>query len=408
MDAPEPPLARQISLYAVIQAILAHGPTSRTDLARRTGLSRQTISEVVYELETAGWLKPQGRTSGKPGRSAVVYEIDGRAGLAAAIDLGGTKLNVAIGDLVGNALAESLVPTDPRGGLHVVDQIATQVETLADQLDVTTRELRIAVLGTPGVFQSETTRIDFVPNIPGLGDIDVPAQLRRRLGVPVLIENDVNLAARGEQWRGHGAGIDNFVFIAFGTGVGMGIIADGHLLRGARGAAGEIGYLPLGGDPYDPRGFALGTFESAVGSAAIAERYAGFGGQHGLTVRDIFAALDSGNPAAIATVEETARLMAVAIAAVGAMLDPEVVILGGSIGLRSELLDAIRHYLPRCTPTPPRIEASVLGNRAALIGALGVAVERMHDDLFGVGGLPVRPILASVRKPAPLGTPTEH
>ena len=81
-------------------------------------VSRQTISEVVYELETAGWLKPQGRTSGKPGRSAVVYEIDGRAGLAAAIDLGGTKLNVAIGDLVGNALAESLVPTDPRGGLR--------------------------------------------------------------------------------------------------------------------------------------------------------------------------------------------------------------------------------------------------------------------------------------------------
>lgn len=407
METPDPPVARQISLYAVIQAILAHGPTSRADLAKRTGLSKQTISEVVFELETAGWLKPQGRTSGKPGRSAVVYEIDGRAGLAAAIDLGGTKLNVAIGDLVGNALAESLVPTDARGGLYVVDQIAAQIETLAGQLGVTTRELRIAVLGTPGVFQSETTHIDFVPNIPGFGEIDVPTQLRQRLGIPVLIENDVNLAARGEQWRGHGAGIGNFVFIAFGTGVGMGIIADGHLLRGARGAAGEIGYLPLAGDPYDPRGFALGTFESSVGSAAIAERYAGFGGRRGLTVRDIFAALASGDAAAIATVEETARLMALAIAAVGAMLDPEIVILGGSIGLRSELLDAIRRYLPRCTPTPPRIEASVLGNRAALIGALSVAMERMHDDLFGVGGLPMPPVLASARRPAALGVTAE-
>jgi predicted NBD/HSP70 family sugar kinase len=400
MDSAEPPVARQISLYAVIQSILSHGPTSRADLAKRTGLSKQTISDVVLELETAGWLKPHGRTTGKPGRSAVVYEINAAAGLAAAVDLGGTKLSVAIGDLLGNALAEATVPTDTRGGTYVVEQVAAQIEVLTTQLSVSARHLKIVVLGTPGVFHPETAHIMVAPNIPGIDEVDVPGLLSERLGVPVIIENDVNLAARGEQWRGHGTGVRNFVFIALGTGVGMGIIADGHLLRGARGAAGEIGYLPIGGDPYDPRGFTLGTFETAVGSAAIANRYVGFGGRRGATVRDIFAALEAGDAAASATIEETARLIAPAIAAVTATLDPDIVILGGSIGVRPELIEAVRRVLPRCTPSPPRVEASVLGSRAGLVGALGVAVDRMHDALFGVG-LPATPLLAPSARSEP-------
>lgn len=384
-DPAEPPVARQISMNAVTQAVLASGPTSQAEIARLTGLSKQTISEVVRELTSAGWLRPRGRTVGRPGRSAVTYEFDGSAALAAAVDLGGTKISAAVGDLLGAIVAETSEPTDPRGGMHLVAQLGTIVDGLAAKAGVATRELKLAVLGTPGVFQSETGHIGIAPNVPGLDTIDFRGLLSQRLGMPVIIENDVNLAARGEQWRGHGAGIRDFAFIALGTGIGMGIIADGHLLRGTRGAAGEIGYLPLGGDPYDPRGFALGTLESAVGSVAISRRYAGFGGRDGATVREVFAAFGAGEPAAIATIEETARLVAPAIAAVGAVLDPEMVILGGSIGVREELIAAIRRVLPRCTPYPPRIEASVLGSRASLIGALGVAVSRMHDDLFGVG-----------------------
>jgi predicted NBD/HSP70 family sugar kinase len=407
MDSTEPPVARQISLYTVVQSILSHGPTSRADLAKRTGLSKQTISDVVLELETAGWLKPHGRTMGKPGRSAVVYEINAVSGMGAAVDLGGSKLSVAICDLLGNALAETTVPTDTRGGAHVVEQVAAQIERLASQLGASAKQLKIAVLGTPGVLHPETAHIMVAPNVPGLEDVDVPRLLTDRLGVPVVIENDVNLAARGEQWRGHGAGLHNFVFIALGTGVGMGIIADGHLLRGARGAAGEIGYLPIGGDPYDPRGFALGTFEAAVGSVAIASRYAGFGGRAGATVREIFAALEHDDTAARATIEETGRLIAPAIAAVGAMLDPEMVILGGSIGIRQELIGAVQRSLPRCTPRPPRVEASILGSRAGLVGAIGVAVDRMHDTLFGVG-LPASPLLAPSPRPKQPGVALAH
>jgi len=379
------PIARQISTRAVMQAIRADGPTSRADLAKRTGLSKQTISDVVRGLEEGGWLVPLGRTAGKPGRSAVTYEINGSAGLAAAIDLGGSKVDVAIADLRGEIVAETVEPTDARGGAHVVDQLARLLETLMDGLGRTAGDLVVIVLGVPGVLHPETGRITVAPNVPGLDRIDLRALLAERAGAPVIIENDVNLAARGEQWRGHGAGLEDFVFIALGTGIGMGIIANGQLLRGRNGAGGEIAYLPLGGDPFDPRGFRLGSFEDAVGSVAIAARYAGYGGAAGATVRDVFAALEQGEAAAVEAIGETARLLALGIAAVHAVLDADAVILGGSIGARPELLTAVRAVLPRCTPTPPRLELSALGSRAALVGAIGVAVARMHDDLFGVG-----------------------
>ncbi len=379
VDTADPPIARQISMNVVTQVILARGPASRADLAKLTGLSKQTISEVVRRMEGEGWLRPLGRTSGRRGPSAVTYALNAGAALAVAVDLGGTKTAVAVTDLVGTILAETVEPTDPAGG----PAIAAQIAGIVKSLELKGRP-RLAVVGAPGVLHPETGRIDVAPNIPGLAEIDLRALLAEELGAPVIIENDVNLAARGEQWRGHAAGRRNFVFIALGTGIGMGIIADGHLLRGARGAAGEISYLPLGGDPYDPRGFALGTLETAVGSVGIARRYAGFGGRPEATVRDVFAGFAQGEPAAIATIEETARLVAPAIAAVAATLDPELVVMGGSIGTRDELVDAVRRFLVRCTPYPPRVEASVLGGRASLVGAISVAVARMHNDLFGI------------------------
>jgi len=229
-----------------------------------------------------------------------------------------------------------------------------------------------------------TGHINAAPNIPGIDVIDLRKLLAERMGLPIVIENDVNLAALGERWRGHGVDVGNFAFIALGTGTGMGIVANGAILRGARGAAGEISYLPIGGDPFDPGGFTLGTFETAVGSVAMTRRYVGFGGRQGATVADVFAAYEGGEDCAVAAIEETARLTALAIAAIGATLDPELVIMGGSIGARPELVEAIRRYLPRCTPFPPRLEISQFGNRAALIGGIGIAVDHMREDLFGV------------------------
>ncbi|MGR6468076.1 ROK family transcriptional regulator [Rhizobium sp. PAMB 3182] len=383
-NAAERPVARKISINAVMRTILEHGPQSRTSIAKLTGLSKQTISDVVRDLEDDGWLTPVGHIEAKAGRNALSYEINHRAAFAVGMDIGGTKIAAAITDLSGNILAETVVPTDKRGGEHLVAQLENVVTDLMAEADAPRSKLSIAVLGTPGFQQPGTGHIEIAPNIPGLDAIDLRGLLSARLGIPVEIENDVNLAACGEQWRGHGMQVDNFAFVAFGTGIGMGLIANGKLVRGARGGAGEIAYLPIGADPYDSRGFLLGTLETSIGSVAIAERYHGFGGKEGHTVRDIFSALQDGEQAAIATLEETARIAASALAAIGAILDPQLIVLGGSIGSRQELLDAIRRHLPRCTPLPLRLELSQFGSRAALMGAVGVATNRMHETLFGV------------------------
>jgi predicted NBD/HSP70 family sugar kinase len=221
-----------------------------------------------------------------------------------------------------------------------------------------------------------------VPNISGLEDIRIAAWFHQALGLPVVIENDVTVAAKGELWAGAGADFDTFVFMAMGTGIGLGIVSEGRLVRGARGGAGEIASLPIGGDPFDSRTFSSGALESAVSSAAIVQRYRAAGGSGAETVIDIFDRLNAGDPIAAAVIDEVARLVALAVVAVSAVIDPEAVITGGSIGSRPELVERLRAALKRCARHPVPIRVSALGPRAALAGAIGTALDALHETLF--------------------------
>ncbi|MCP3382161.1 ROK family transcriptional regulator [Bradyrhizobium sp. CCGUVB4N] len=368
----------------VIERLLRDRAVSRAELSRSTGLSKQTISEVMRDLERDGWVREDGQIQGSVGRSAVTYALRPDAAFVLGVDLGGTKLHVALADLQGEIVAESIESTSGDGGAAVVAQIGRMQESLLQRASVPAQRLRGGVMGSPGIIDPASGSIVFAPNIPGLDSLDVRAALRERLGIDVAIENDVNLAAIGEHWRGNSRKARSFAFIALGTGIGMGIFSDGYLVRGARGAAGEIAYLPLGGDPYDSRGLRLGTLETAVGSVGIVERYLGLGGVPGGTVRDVFDRLETDEAARIA-IDEVSRTIASAILAVHSILDSEIIVMGGSIGARPELKLRIDEYLGRCMREPVRIELSALGNRATLIGAVGSAIDLVHRSLFGIG-----------------------
>lgn len=370
---------------AVLRTILTSGPISRTEVAQVTGLSKQTISDVVRELCLDGWISEFGRTDGRPGRSAITYAINRKKSFAASIHLGGSKIIAAITDLLGTVLAELSAPTDPRGGVHLVDQFIEMLETLTGEAGISLGDLFVIVLGTPGVLDPGTGHIDAAPNVPGIDSMDIRGALSKRLNASVLIENDVNLAALGEHWKGHGRGKDNFAFVALGTGIGMGIIGNGALLRGKRGASGEIAYLPVGSDPFDPRNFSKGALESSVGAGPILQRYRTLGGDNSASISDVFGAFQREESAAIITLQEVARHVCLGISAVVAVLDPEVIILGGTIGVRPELVALIRDYLPRCTPFSPAVEVSQFGSRASLIGGLSMAVNTMQRELLGLG-----------------------
>jgi predicted NBD/HSP70 family sugar kinase/biotin operon repressor len=383
-DTPSSPVARQQSIRLVIERLLRDGSVSRAEIARSTGLSKQTISEVMRDLERDGWVVEDGQIQGSVGRSALTYALRPDAAFVLGIDLGGTKLHVALADLRGAIVTESVEPTTADGGAAVVAQIGRMADALLARAGVAQQNLRGAVMGSPGMVDPKSGGIVIAPNIAGLDSLDVRATLQARLGVEIAIENDVNLAAIGEHWRGNSRTVQNFAFIAVGTGIGMGIFAGGHLVRGARGSAGEIAYLPLGGDPYDARALRLGTLETSAASAGIAARYVGLGGAPGTSVRAMFDRLET-DAAARITLDEVGRVIASAILAVHSILDPQIVVMGGSIGARPELKRRIEAHLKRCMREPVPIELSALGNRATLIGAIGGAVDLVHRTLFGVG-----------------------
>lgn len=290
-------------------------------------------------------------------------------GFVVGIDLGGTQLRVALADLAGRIVDEADEPVDPRGGLPLIERIgALAAGMLAKRV---TGALRGAGLAVAGVPHPQTGAVLLAPNLPGFDTIDVRAEAARALGCAVSVENDVNMAALGEQR--HGRGSDDFAFVAYGTGIGMGLVSDGRLVRGGRGAAGEIAWLPVGADPFDVRSHAHGSLETAIGSQSLLARYRERGGE-AEDVRALFGAVGAGDAAAAAVVDEAARLLALGLLSVRAVADPERIVLGGSIGVRPELLDRIRHWLARAGAADLPVEASALGSRAALAGAVDLAL----------------------------------
>lgn len=389
---------RLASEYRVLGALLAQTAASKADLARITGLSKSTVSGVVDGLERSGVLIQDSLAVGAIGRPSLLYTLHPAVGHVVGIDLGGTKLLAGLSDLRGELLAEIELPTCRGPAAELIDQITGVVERLAREADLDAASLRALAIGIPGIYDPNGDAITDAFNLPALGEVRFGATLRDLLGIPVEIANDVNLAALGEQARGHARSLDSFVTLAIGTGVGMGIVIDGQLVSGRRGAAGEVGHLPIVvADPFDARHRAAGGPLEAVASgpaiAARAREIRAASPTSSLpeepTTFDVFRAAADGDAAARAVVDEEARAIALAIASVGAVLDPELVVLAGGIGAQPVLLEPVRMYLAGLLPDPPEVAPSELGTEASLWGAIEAALRIARDELLlGAGKEP--------------------
>jgi predicted NBD/HSP70 family sugar kinase len=263
--------------------------------------------------------------------------------------------------------------------VYVAEQIATCADKLAQAAGIEVTQARHVMIGIPGAIDPRTERVSLAPNIPGLQDFDILGYLRGRFGPQVAIENDVNLAMLGEQALGCASECRNAAFIALGTGVGLGLLIDDKLFRGARGSAGEIADLPIGHDPTSGNLPATGAFELEVGSVAILDRYRRQGGTAAATVRDMFKLLEEGDELAASVLDTTARWVAVAVVTLQSLLDLELIVFGGSIGVRPELYERVRRALPALFSRPIAIAPSRLGRRAGLIGAVCAATQALRQ-----------------------------
>jgi predicted NBD/HSP70 family sugar kinase len=318
----------------------------------------------------------------------------------AAVDLGGTKLRVAIVDLAGSVIAEAVAPTHPEGGQYVARQIGDLVAAAVKEGHVDRKKVRQTVVGCPGVPDQVTGAVRYAPNIAGIDSFDFRAAVAEATDTQVVLENDVNLAVLGEQWLGAGQGIDHLAFIALGTGIGAGLIVNGALLRGASGAAGELGYLPFGADPFEAESLRVGAFERVTATHGMRSTYKIATGK-ALDVPSIFSAAAEGDAAAQAVLDGVARQMARAVATLGAVISPETVILGGSIGARPEIIAATKAELARCFPFPIHVVPSMLGDHAALSGAVAIGLTELHTALFAQSS-PGATVTLPVPKPGPM------
>jgi predicted NBD/HSP70 family sugar kinase len=378
-----PSLLRAINARTILELIQRTSPVSRAQVARDSGLSKPTVSLGLAALLEAGLVREVGRSSGSRGPSAVLYELNPEAGWVAGIDVGRHWLRAALADITGTVVARREERAKVSSARTLIGQIGAIAHALAADAGTRWDRVNQVTVGSPGVFEPTRGAVVLAPNLPGWGRHGLVEALLDELGSCVGVENDVNLAAVGERAHGHGREVANFGFLSVGTGVGMGLVLDGKLYRGSSGSAGEVGYLPVGADPYDRQVRRRGAFEEATGGAGVvrAARDAGMTGP--LTPKKVFALARRGDPAAARVVEGEAARLALGLAVVTAVVDLELVILGGGIGGNADLLlEPIERELRALSPLRPRLVASALGDDAVLEGAVATALAAAQDRLF--------------------------
>ena len=384
-----PSLLRAINERTLLEYLRSHQPTSRAQLARVTGLSKPTVSQALAGLEDAGLVRAVGRSiSSRGGRVAILYEPDPRAGYVVGVDVGRGWVRAAIANLAGDIIARIDTPNDAQSASALVALLSNLARNVAAEAGISWSKVVHAVIGTPGVFDEQSKRVLFSSNLPEWGRHGLVTELQAAFGLSLSLENDANLAALGERSFGWGSTANTFVYITIGTGVGMGIVINGALYRGARGAAGEIGFLPFGlNEVVDEAGEIsesyLGMFEEATSAEGIVRQARDLGLPASLSARQIFDAAQQGNEKALALVEQEGYRLALAIAVITAVLDPELIVLGGGIGQRGELLlPPLEGRLKQLTPLRPPIVASKLGDDSVLLGSIATALEIAHDLVF--------------------------
>jgi predicted NBD/HSP70 family sugar kinase/biotin operon repressor len=383
----------ETSQRAVLAALLGGAVMTRPELAAGTGLSRPTISGAVRRLVEAGLVVDGGVRRGRRGRVPTYYRLAPSSGYVVAVDIGGDNLRVAAADLGGAVCYQRTEPTGASGAGRIAARAARLVDGAVHSAGERYGPLRRVGVSAPGVIHADRRTMSVAHNLGEDGTFDLMTPLEARIGAPVLLDNNVNLAALGERWRGHARGVATFAFLAVGAGIGMGLVHNGEVLRGAHGAAGEVAYLPLPGSvpPAQRVGHGRQPLAGEAGGygvlAALHARRS-WPGQRPATVKELFEQAAAGVPAARELVEAEARQLGLTVVSACAVFDPELVVLGGGVGSNPLLLPTVRETVTAHVPFPPRIETSALGGAASLTGALFVALDAARADLLGGTGGP--------------------
>jgi predicted NBD/HSP70 family sugar kinase len=381
-----PSLLRAINDRAALELLLEQGPLSRSQLGGLTGLSKPTASQLLARLESAGLVVPVGTTAGRPGPGAQLYEINPEAAFVAGLHVNPFRIRVAVADITGQVVAEYRHPTPGRQAAGTVERVAEAIDAAVAAAGLERGALKQVVIGTPGALDATTGKLRYAPHLPGWHSPRLLAELNEGLGVPVALENDVNLAAVAEQRVGQAVGVDNFVLLWVEDGVGAAIVLGGKLHRGHTGGAGEVGYMPLPGAPLvkNVRRENSGGFQQLAGAPAVLA----LAKEHGIPARTapeaVALAVKAAERGDGTVLTALAHRLATGLAAIVAVVDPELVLLSGDIPQAGgEALRAlVQEELTGLAVPRPRLLITTVEGPPVVVGALQSALATARESVF--------------------------
>jgi predicted NBD/HSP70 family sugar kinase len=373
---------RRLNRGRVINAMREHGMISRAEIARRTGLSRSTVSSLVSELQSDGLVvereEPGAAHGEQGGRPPILLSFDASAGAALGIDFGHSHLRVAVSDLSSNILAERAAAMDTdHAAQEGLDAALELVGEALAEAGVERSRVIGAGLGLPGPVDQTDGVVGSSAILPGWVGVAAGEEMRSRLGVPVSVENDANLGALAELTHGAGRGATDLVYLKLASGIGAGLILDGRLYRGAAGVAGELGHVLVEPEGAVCRCGNRGCLETAASTGALLEILRRSHGE--LTVAEMLRLARDGDLGCRRVIADAGRVVGSAAAFVFNLLNPQRLVVGGDLAEAGDLLlDGVRSSL-RLAALPAVVDAAVvvqgvLGERAQVLGALALAV----------------------------------
>jgi glucokinase-like ROK family protein len=397
---------RELNRLLVLNCIREKGPIARVAIARRTGLSRTTVSTIMDVLLRDGLVREgsmQSATS-NGGRRAILVHFNASAGSILGVDMGRTHLTIMLSDLAGEVIARRSgafdVDCGPEAGLP---RLIGELRAFLDEHQVTWAQIVGVGVGMPGPMDASLQRTIAPPRMPGWDSVDVRGVLARELGVPIYLDNDANMGALGESRYGAGVGVADMAYIKIGTGIGGGLVMGGRVYRGSRGSAGEIGHVTVDEDgPLCDCGN-RGCLETMAAAQAIVEdarqglsllrrnpRSSGLQGQLSASsdpdVADVIHAAQQGDPACLAALERAGAHIGVVLAGLVNLINPSLILIGGGLaGADDLMLDPIRRAVAArsfsIASAHLEIRAGALGDAAIALGGVAMVL----DAAFGAG-----------------------
>lgn len=306
----------------------------------------------------------------------------------AGVDIGASNLRVALADMAGKVLGKWAASTvETSSPAVVIEQIRTGVKYLLEQASVPRSSLSAVAAGAPGITNADAGVVVATSYLRGWKNVPLRRLLEAALRVPAAVENDVRMAAIGENWKGAARGVSDFVFLALGTGIAAGVFANGRLMHGADFTAGEIGYMHVPGTPEEAaKNGAPGSLESMIGGEGVRQQWLrycnGIGVNRDLNATEIFERAGKGDELAEKVLNRSAKILAYAVYNISLVLNCKLFVLGGGVGMSKPLRDSTCRFLEQFSePVRQKVTISRLGQDAQLVGAIRLAMNEAESRI---------------------------